>query len=67
MRNACLRVTQGRFINAGQTCVACDFVLCHESIVKEFTSELKKTVKEFFGEDASKSSDYIKIINPFHT
>lgn len=57
------RVALGKFANAGQTCVAPDYVLVHEDIAEQFTSALINTIEDFFGADAGKSSDYGKIIN----
>lgn len=57
------RIALGKFANAGQTCVAPDYVLVHEDIAEQFISALVKTIQEFFGEDARKSADYGKIIN----
>lgn len=57
------RIALGKFANAGQTCVAPDYVLVHEDIADQFTSALINTIQVFFGSDASKSADYGKIIN----
>ncbi|MGN6491898.1 MAG: aldehyde dehydrogenase family protein [Agriterribacter sp.] len=57
------RIALGKFANAGQTCVAPDYVLVHEDIAEEFTAALINAIQVFFGEDAGKSSDYGKIIN----
>ncbi|MGN6439390.1 MAG: aldehyde dehydrogenase [Agriterribacter sp.] len=57
------RIALGKFANAGQTCVAPDYVLVHEAIAEQFTAALINAIQVFFGEDAGKSSDYGKIIN----
>lgn len=44
MENAALRVAQGRFLNSGQTCVACDYVFVHKSIKQKFIQKLKEKV-----------------------
>jgi aldehyde dehydrogenase (NAD+) len=36
------RIAQGRYLNAGQTCVACDYILVHEDIKDAFIKELVK-------------------------
>lgn len=64
--NAVLRISQGRFTNAGQSCVACDYIYVHKDIKDRFVSELKKTVLQFYGEDPTKSKDFGRIINEFH-
>ncbi|CAD8095364.1 unnamed protein product [Paramecium primaurelia] len=61
------RIIQGRFINAGQTCVACDYVFVHQSIKDAFINEMKTELKNFFGENPQKSNDYSKIVTEFHT
>ncbi|MBX2924357.1 MAG: aldehyde dehydrogenase [Chitinophagaceae bacterium] len=57
------RIALGKFANAGQTCVAPDYVLVHEAIAEQFMATLINTIQNFFGEDAGKSADYGKIIN----
>ena len=60
---AAKRVLWGKFINAGQTCIAPDYVFVHKAIKEKFIKKLKETVINFYGEDASKSMDYGKIVN----
>jgi aldehyde dehydrogenase (NAD+) len=57
------RITWGKFMNAGQTCVAPDYLIVHPSIKDELVREIKKCLTESFGADSSKSSDYCRIIN----
>ncbi|CAD8195311.1 unnamed protein product [Paramecium pentaurelia] len=61
------RIIQGRFTNAGQTCVACDYVFVHQSIKDAFINEMKTELKRFFGENPQNSQDYSKIVTEFHT
>ncbi|XP_007939686.1 aldehyde dehydrogenase, dimeric NADP-preferring [Orycteropus afer afer] len=63
---ACRRITWGKFMNSGQTCVAPDYILCDPSIQGQIVEKIKKCLKEFYGEDAQKSRDYGKIINSLH-
>ncbi len=60
---AAKRIVWGKFNNNGQTCVAPDYILVQQSVYSKFVQLLKKTIKEFFGEDAQKSNDYGRIIN----
>jgi len=60
---AARRIAQGKFFNAGQTCVAPDYVLAQESILEPLIAELVKVVCEFFGDDPRQSEDYARIIN----
>ncbi|MDQ2864314.1 MAG: aldehyde dehydrogenase family protein, partial [Bacteroidota bacterium] len=57
------RIVLGKFLNAGQTCIAPDYVLVQESVKEKLLAELKKTIQSFYSEDAYKSYDYGKIIN----
>ncbi|MFL5742850.1 MAG: aldehyde dehydrogenase [Flavisolibacter sp.] len=60
---AARRIAMTKFSNAGQMCVAPDYLLVHESVKEEFIKLLKKTITKFFTEDASSSYNYGKIIN----
>ena len=60
---AAKRILWGKLINAGQTCIAPDYILVHKDIKESFIEKLKNTVIRFYGEDASKSIDYGRIVN----
>lgn len=60
---AAKRITWGKFSNAGQTCVAPDYVVVHEKVYNKFMKRLQKTIKNFYGKDAQQSPDYGRIIN----
>jgi aldehyde dehydrogenase (NAD+) len=60
------RVVWGKFLNAGQTCVAPDYLLVHKSIKDELLLKIESTIKSFYGEDPSTSPDYARIINDRH-
>lgn len=60
------RVAWGKFFNAGQTCIAPDYVLVHSNVREAFLQEMKARMHEFFGEDPKKSSDFARIINGRH-
>ena len=57
------RIILGKFLNAGQTCVAPDYLLVHTDIIEKFIIVLKETMLKFFGDKAQESYDYGKIIN----
>lgn len=57
------RIVWGKLINAGQTCIAPDYLIVHSDIKDRLIDEIKKVIKEFFGNDVSKSKDYPRIIN----
>jgi aldehyde dehydrogenase (NAD+) len=60
---AARRITITKFSNCGQMCVAPDYVLVHESKKDELVAALKKTIIDFFSDDASTHYNYGKIIN----
>lgn len=60
---AAKRIALTKFSNAGQMCVAPDYVLVHGSVKGRFITELKKAVQQFFSNDPSASYNYGKIIN----
>ncbi|MDR1764491.1 MAG: aldehyde dehydrogenase [Lachnospiraceae bacterium] len=66
MTLAARRIAWGKFLNAGQTCVAPDYLLAHESVKDRLIAELQKCVRGFFGEDPLKSRDYPSIVNMKH-
>ncbi len=57
------RIAATKFSNAGQMCVAPDYILVHESKKAELLNALRLSVNLFFGEDASTSADYGRIVN----
>ncbi len=61
--SAAKRVALGKFSNAGQTCVAPDYVLVHASVKEQFIEQLKKTITRFYSEHAMDDYSYGKIIN----
>lgn len=63
LKVAAKRIALTKFSNAGQMCVAPDYVLVHQSIKEKFIAELKNAVQQFFSEDPSASYNYGKIIN----
>ncbi len=60
---AAKRIAVSKFSNAGQMCVAPDYVLVHETRKDELVNELKKCIHNFFGDHAEESYNYGKIIN----
>jgi aldehyde dehydrogenase (NAD+) len=66
LTTAAVKITWGKFLNAGQTCVAPDYVLVHTALQDAFLAELKKTIIDFYGDDASVHKRYCRIINDRH-
>ena len=63
---AAKRIVWGKFSNAGQTCIAPDYILAHESIEDELLKKMAKTLQEFYGDNPQKSPDYGRVINSHH-
>ncbi len=63
---AAKRIVWGKFLNLGQTCVAPDYVLCHESVRDRLVSELGRQIKKQFGVSPLQNPDYGKMINEKH-
>lgn len=56
----------GKFLNAGQTCIAPDYVFVHESIKDAFIKAASKGLEAAYGKDATQSDDYCQIVNERH-
>ncbi|KAK2912250.1 hypothetical protein Q8A73_006363 [Channa argus] len=63
---ACRRITWGKFVNCGQTCIAPDYVLCEPSIQSRVVEEIKKSIKEFYTDNPKSFEDYGRIVNQRH-
>ncbi len=63
---AATRIAWGKFINAGQTCVAPDYVLVARPQEKRLLEELKRAIVQFYGSDALHNDEFPKIINEKH-
>ncbi|ARV60261.1 aldehyde dehydrogenase family protein [Nostocales cyanobacterium HT-58-2] len=57
------RITWGKFLNAGQTCIAPDYLLVDKKIKEDFLNEIQKCLQEFYGDNPASGSDYARIIN----
>jgi aldehyde dehydrogenase (NAD+) len=66
IKTAARRIAWGKYMNAGQTCIAPDFVLVHQQEKDEMVQQLKKAIKKFYGKHPEKSNDYGRIINGGH-
>lgn len=60
------RVAWGRFMNAGQTCVAPDYVLVKRGSKTALVEAIKKAIKEFYGDTPLTSPDFGKVVNKGH-
>jgi aldehyde dehydrogenase (NAD+) len=66
LKVAANRIAWGKFLNAGQTCVAPDHLFVHEAVTDEFTDRLRKAITSMYGADPHKSADYARIVNSRH-
>jgi aldehyde dehydrogenase (NAD+) len=64
--SAAKRIVYGKFFNAGQTCVAPDYVLVDERVHDALLNRMVSAVREFYGDDPKQSPDFARIINDRH-
>jgi aldehyde dehydrogenase (NAD+) len=63
---AARRIAFGKFLNAGQTCVAPDYVLVSRARADELVERIGDTIRDFYGPDPAASPDYARIVNEAH-
>jgi len=63
LKVAARRIIVGKFLNAGQTCIAPDYLLVHADVSEELLRYMRETIAEFYGPQPKESYDYGKIIN----
>lgn len=63
---AAQRVVFGKFLNCGQTCIAPDYILVHESVKDQFIEFAKNEIQAIFGKNPLENNLYGKIINEKH-
>ena len=63
LKIAARRIIWGKLLNAGQTCVAPDYLFVHKEVKEELLVLMKKAIKQFFTENIEENADYPKIIN----
>ncbi len=66
LKVAARRIVWGKFVNAGQTCVAPDYLYVHKSIKQKLSDYMVKEIREFYGPEPHNSPDYARIINRQH-
>jgi len=60
------RIVSSKFLNAGQTCIAPDYVLVQKSVKEEFLSRIKDRIVSVYGENALSSPDFARIVSDNH-
>ncbi len=63
---AAKRAMWGKLINSGQTCVAPDYFLVHQSVKEEFIAKARKYIAQFYGEAAHTNHEFPHIVNRHH-
>lgn len=63
---AAKRIVFGKFTNAGQTCIAPDYLFVHQDIKTKLTEEMKRAISEFYGPQPEQNPQYGKIVSERH-
>jgi aldehyde dehydrogenase (NAD+) len=66
LKRSAQRIVWGKFLNAGQTCIAPDYLLVEESIYEPFLVELTNQINQVLGTNPLESEQYVRIINQNH-
>jgi aldehyde dehydrogenase (NAD+) len=66
MEVAARRIAWGKYLNAGQTCVAPDYVLVQRDVETTFVDSVRGSLRSFYGDDPRRSDDYARIVNDRH-
>ncbi|CAG0916821.1 unnamed protein product [Notodromas monacha] len=60
------RIIWGKLVNAGQSCIAPDYMLCTREVQDIFVNKARELIKEFFGNKPQESASFGRIINNSH-
>ena len=63
---AAKRIVWGKFLNAGQTCIASDYILVHESVKEKLVAALKENITKCYGENVEASPDFSRTVSQKH-
>ncbi|MGC1630580.1 MAG: aldehyde dehydrogenase [Gelidibacter sp.] len=63
---AAKRIVWGKFLNAGQTCIASDYILVHESVKNKLVDALKENITKCYGENVEASPDFSRTVSQKH-
>jgi len=66
LKVAAQRLAVSKWLNNGQVCIAPDHVFVHHLVADEFLTKLKENTNQYYGEDASQSESYNRIVNNRH-
>ena len=60
---AAKRIAWGKSLNAGQTCIAPDYLLIHREVKEAFVEAFKRAIVELHGEDVQQSKHYVRMVS----
>ncbi|MCL5245491.1 aldehyde dehydrogenase [Cellulophaga sp. 20_2_10] len=63
---AAKRIVWGKFLNAGQTCIATDYILVHKDVKAKLVAALQKSIEDAYGTDIEASKDYARTVSANH-
>jgi aldehyde dehydrogenase (NAD+) len=63
---AAKRIAWGKYLNAGQTCIAPDYLYLHQNIKDEFLHHLKDAIQELYGVNPLKNENFTRIVSEKH-
>ncbi len=66
LKETAKRIVWGKFLNAGQSCIAPDYLLVNKEIKGKLLEAISQSIKDLYGEDPSQCPDYGRIINSYH-
>ena len=66
LRVAARRIVWAKYLNAGQTCIAPDYLLVHKNVEEDLLLNMREAITSFYGHDPRLSPDYPRIVNRHH-
>lgn len=66
LEKAIKRIVFGKFLNAGQTCIAPDYIYLKEGLKSQFIQHFQTIVSEFYSDSPQNSSSYSRVVNQKH-
>lgn len=66
LKKAAQRILWGKLINAGQTCIAPDYLVVHHSVKDKLIEQLKDTIRSFYGDEIQSNDQFGRIVNERH-
>jgi len=63
---AARRIVWGKLLNAGQTCIAPDYILVHKSVKDKLVKQMVRIIDKMYGHDPCNNAEYPRIVNQKH-